>query len=273
MNTPPELTIIILNYKTKGLLKQCLRGIKESNLAMATEVIVVDNNSKDGSVAMVEEIFPDIKIVISPTNVGFAAGANLGLRLATGRYLMILNTDVAIFRGAVEQLHKYLVNHPTAGIVAPKLINPDGTTQLSCYRFPNFIIPILRRTPLGKLPWAKKILRSYLMSDWDHQNTRPIGWALGACLMVRRVALDQVGIFDERFFLYFEDVDLCRRFWQRGWEVWYVSDAEMVHYHRRLSAESPGLTGLFSYPTRVHIISGLKYFAKYYGAVKPAHHL
>ncbi len=258
------LSIIILNYKTKGLLKQCLRGIVEAQLPISHEVIVVDNDSGDGSLDMVRELFPQVIRIASPTNVGFAAGMNLGFTRATGQYVMTLNTDVAIFGPAVHALIDYLNASPRVGIVAPRLINPDGTVQWSCCRFPSRWVPILRRTPLGTLPWARQHIRDFLMSDWDHRDNRAVDWVLGGCMVVRRSALDAVGMFDEHFFLYIEDVDLCRRMWQAGWAVHYLGTAEMVHYHRRESAEHPGLRGLLSYPTRVHVRSWLYYEKKYF---------
>lgn len=265
------LSLVILNYKTKGLLRQCLQGIMDANLPVDHEVIVVDNASHDGSTEMVREQFPQVRYISHDRNVGFGAGMNIGLRAAAGDYLLILNPDVAVFSAAVVRLLEYIRRHPKVGIAAPKLINPDGTTQWSCYQFPDWFIPILRRTPLGRLPWARRRLRAYLMSDWAHDANRPVGWALGACLLIRRDAMREIGLFDERFFLYFEDVDLCRRAWQAGWEVHYVAEADMVHYHQRMSAGFSGLSVLFAYPTRIHIRSGLKYFAKYLGAPPPPH--
>lgn len=268
-----DLSIIILNYKSKGLLKQCIRGILDARLPMAHEVIAIDNHSNDGSVEMVRQEFPDVTMISSPTNVGYSAGNNLGLKRATGKYLLIVNPDVAVFAQAVQQLIDYLKEHPRVGLVVPQLANPDGSIQDSCYRFPNAWIPILRRSPLGKLPTAKKVLARYMMNDWDHQQPQAVGWALGACFMLRREAFDEVGFFDDRFFLYFEDVDYCRRLWQAGWEVHCLPAAEMVHYHRRLSADRPGLSGILNYPTRLHIQSAIKYFAKYLGAAEPPHRL
>lgn len=268
-----DISIIILNYKTPGLLKQAIRGIQNERLALDHEVIVVDNNSSDGSVAMVRENFPQVQLIASPTNVGFSAGNNLGIAAAKGKYILIMNTDVALFAGAVTALYQYLETNAHVGMAVPKLINPDGTPQHSTYLFPSFLVAALRRTPLGKFPWSKKVLRKFLMSDWDRQDTRAVGWALGACLLIRTDALRTIGGFDERFFLYVEDTDLCRQFWRAGHQVYFVHTAEMVHYHQRQSAENPGLGGIFSYPTRVHIRSWLKYFKKYRGQPKPPHSL
>ncbi|MBI5466984.1 MAG: glycosyltransferase family 2 protein, partial [Candidatus Kerfeldbacteria bacterium] len=187
--------------------------------------------------------------------------------------VMTLNSDVAIFRGAIEQLKHFLDEHPRTGMAIPKLINPDGTIQYSTYLFPTFWIALWRRSPLGRLPGPRKVLRAFLMADWDHADQRPIGWALGAALFMRRAALDEVGYFDERFFLFLEDVDLCRRFWERQWSVEFVPTAEMVHYHQRPSAETTSVGGYFSYPARRHIESWFKYFAKYAGAPRPPHSL
>ena len=261
-----DLSIIILNYKTKGLLKQCLRGIADSHLGMEYEVIVVDNASGDGSVEMVREGFPWATMIPLDRNGGFSAGNNVGIRQAKGAFVMILNPDVAVFRGAVDTMLDYMRHNPKVGLAVPKLVNPDGSVQMSAMRFPSFTLPIWRRTPLGRLPVPKKILDRYHMIDWDHQESRPIGWALGACFLIRRAALDAVGFLDERFFLYVEDVDYCRRMWERGWEVHYVANAEMVHFHQRLSASRAALASLFSYPARVHMQSWMKYFAKYTGA-------
>lgn len=260
-----DLSIIILNYKTRGLLKQCLRGVRLFDLNLDYEIIVVDNNSRDGTIEMMKQEFPEIKLIASPVNNGHAAGSNLGLKEAKGKYSLLLNTDIAILDNAIRKLYDFMETHPKAGLVGPKLLNPNGSIQLSCCQFPKFLIPIYRRTPLGKLWFAKKVLRKYLMLDFDHNQTRKVDWMLGACMMIKNEAMEKVGLMDERFFLYFEDVDWCRRFWQAGYDVYYFADVELVHYHRRESAENPGLKGVFSYPTRIHIASWLKYSAKYFG--------
>ncbi len=268
-----ELSIVIVNYKTKGLLKQCLRGISECSLPFEYEIIVVDNDSQDGSVELVQQHFPHVRLVVSPSNVGFGAGMNKGFAIATGRYVMTLNSDVAVFPEALVALHRFMDEHPRAGIAVPKLINPDGTTQLSVYRFPNFFMALWRRTPFGNLPGPRKAINRFLMKEWNHADQRPVGWALGAALFMRRSALDEVGGFDEHFFLFVEDTDVCRRFWLKEWSVEYVPTAEMVHYHQRPSASVGAFGVLFSYPARLHVKSWVKYFRKYRGQPNPPHSL
>ncbi|OGY46286.1 MAG: hypothetical protein A2663_00275 [Candidatus Buchananbacteria bacterium RIFCSPHIGHO2_01_FULL_46_12] len=285
-----DLSIVILNYKTKGLLKQCLKGIVAAQPRLEYELIVVDNNSGDGSLEMVKEMFlppppvndlqpslplikplalPAIKTIQADYNGGFAFGNNLGIKIAAGRYVMILNPDIAVVSEALEKMTAYLDDNPSVGMIGPKLINPDGSVQYSCRRFPGKFIPFYRRTIFGKLPLTKKALDYYLMNDFDHQTSREVDWLFGACLILRKSFLEKTGLFDERFFMYFEDLDLGRRFWEAGFKVAYFADVEMVHYHQRLSAEREGILGLFSRGGRIHSASGIKYFAKYLGAKLP----
>ena len=261
------LSIVIVNYKTRGLLKQCLKGLRLVRPRIDHEIIIVDNASNDGTKEMIEEFFPEVHLIVNDRNRGFAVGNNQGILAATGRYVMILNPDIAVLEGSIEKLIVFLESHPDAAAVGPKLVNPDGSIQFSCYRFPAPMIPLYRRTPLGLLPWARRSLRHYLMMDINHDISRTADWLLGACLVVRRMAIDRIGLMDERFFLYFEDVDWCRRFWRAGFKVYYVPSALMVHYHQRLSAESQGFLSLFSSSTRIHIMSGIKYFWKYRGTL------
>ncbi len=258
-----DLSILILNYQSKGLLKQCLRGIASAAISLSHEIIVIDNDSHDGSAAMVAQEFPSVQLIASPVNGGYAAGNNLGLLAAQGSSVLLLNPDIAVYPGAIEKMVAFLDSHPDAAVVGPKLVNPDGSVQMSCYRFPDPLIPILRRTPLGRFGFARDRLRRYLMLDWDHRETRLVDWVLGACFLVRLSAIEHIGLLDERFFLYFEDVDWCRRFWEAGYTIYYYPEAQLTHYHQRLSAENPGLKGIFSATTRIHIFSGFQYFRKY----------
>lgn len=264
-----QLSIILLNYKSQGHLRQSLRALREHRLPHDLQVIVVDNGSRDKSQEIVAKEFPEALYIPLAKNIGYSAGNNTGLHRATGDVIAILNPDVAVLPGSMEKLVSYLQAHPRVGMVVPRLINPDGSTQLSGALFPSFLIPLWRRSAFGKLPGAKQQLEKYFINGWDRTTIRPVGWALGACLVFHRQAFEQVGYLDERFFLYYDDVDYCRRFWEQKWEVHYVPDAEMIHYLSRTSAVNPGLSGIFSYATRLHIKSWMQYTKKYWRRPKP----
>lgn len=254
-----EVSIIINNYQTCGLLKQCLKGIMLFPPSVPYEIIVVDNNSSDGSVAMVRQNFPQVKVIAAKSNLGHHRGNNLGLKAASGKYLVILNTDIAVLDAVFDKLYRFMEEYQQVALVGPKLKNPDGSTQLSCMRFPDKLVPIYRRTFLGNFSFARQALDHYLMVDFDHRSNREVDWILGAFVMVRRAAVDQVGLLDEDLFLYFGDVAWCRRFWQAGYKVYYFVDANVVHYHKRESAQSGVWSKIFWW----HIIDWLKYLKKY----------
>jgi len=257
-----DLSLIILNYKSAGLVRQCLKGIMRARLRLDYEVIVVDNNSQDGCPAWVAAHYPQVKIVVLPTNNGYSAGNNAGLRIASGRYVLILNPDVTVLPGRLEALVNFMDNHPAVGLAGPRLTNPDGSLQYSSYRFPNFWLPLLRRTSLRYLSFFQGPLRHYQMLDWDHSTNQPVDWLLGACLIARLQAVAQVGWLDERYFLYVEDTDWCRRFWNNGYQVYYVAEVELVHFHERLSAQA-SIGAIFKRITWIHIASWFKYFFKW----------
>lgn len=258
-----KLSIIILNYKSKGLVKQCLKQIKLANFNFDYEIIVVDNNSKDGIKELIQQNFSEIKFIGLKQNLGYAAGNNAGIKQSQAENILILNPDILIDSGQVEKMIDYLENNSDVGLIAPKLLNPNKTVQNSCYLFPKFHIPILRRTPLGKIKYFKKQLDEYLMKDWDHSSNKQVDWVLGAALMFRKKDLEKVGLLDERFVLYFEDIDWCRRFWKKELKVVYFADAEMIHYHGRASAQGSWIGSLFNKTTRIHIQSWIKYFIKH----------
>ncbi len=258
-----KLSIVILNYRSAGLTRQCVRGIYNCQPQLEFEVIAVDNNSHDGCCQWLGTTYPKVRCIALQQNRGFAAGNNAGMREAGGEYVLILNPDITILPGQLEALVAFMDEHPKVGLAGPRLVNPDGSLQYSTYKFPSLWLPIFRRTILGGLPGVKSRLRQYQMMDWDHLVSRPVDWMLGACLIARRAAVNEVGLMDERYFLYVEDTDWCRRFWDKGWQVWYVAGVELVHFHERLSAQRPLLTAIFNKITWVHIASWLKYFRKW----------
>ena len=257
-----KLSIVILNYRNAGLVKQCLRGLVDAHIKLEHEVIVVDNASQDNCLQIVAQHFPAVQRIALSENRGYAAGNNAGLKVARGEYVLILNPDTAVFPGSLERLVEFMDAAPQVGLAGPKLINPDGSLQYSSYRFPSFFLPLFRRTPLGKFGPMQRWPKYYQMLEWDHAHNAPVDWLLGACLIARRSALKQVGLLDERYFLYVEDTDWARRFWKMEFEVWYVAEVEIVHYHERLSAQAR-FGAFWKRITWIHIASWLKYFLKW----------
>lgn len=263
-----DLSIIILNFKTKNLLRECLRTVEVAKPSLNFEVIVVDNASNDGTAEMLRAEFPSVRLIQSDRNRGYAGGNNLGIRAASGKYIMVMNPDILVWPQSIEKLVTFMDTHTDVGIAGPQLTNPDGTIQQSCYRYQTLLTPVYRRTILGKLPWAKRAVDLYLMKDFDHKTVRDVDWLLGGALIVRREAMEKVGLLDESFFLYFEDADWCRRFWEHGFRVTYVPDSSMVHFHQRAS-KGGVLTLVKNKVARVHVKSGITYFKKYRGKKNP----
>ena len=267
-----DLSIVIVNYNSRGLLRQCLKSIYNNlnSSALKYKIVVVDNNSHDGSPDLVKEAFPDVRLIPLKKNLGYAKGVNTGIKSIECRYYLILNMDTTIVQEhALDKMVEYMDANPSIGLAGPKLINPNGTTQVSCCTFPKLFYPLYRRTFLRKLPKARSAIREYLMLDWDHNETMAVDWVIGTGMIVRNEAIKQVGLMDERFFMYFEDVDWCRRFWENEWKVYYISNIEIVHYYGRESAKKMGIISMFNRQTRIHITSWLKYVLKYLTQITP----
>jgi len=258
-----DLSIIILNYKTLGLVKNCLKAIEDLALPYQYEIIVVDNNSGDDSVEYLREHYLNVKLIESSKNLGFAGGNNLGLKKASGKYILILNPDILILSTAVQTMFDFMARSPKVGLCGPKLKNPDDSLQYSCSRWPDWRLPFYRRTFLGRTKKGKLWTDNYLMKDWNHNSNKKVDALYFACVLVRKSAINEVGLLDERYFMYMEDLDWCRRFWQKNWEVWYVAEAEAVHYHQRESAVGRGVKGIFRKAGRVHMQSWIRYYFKW----------
>ncbi|PIR92904.1 hypothetical protein COT99_03605 [Candidatus Falkowbacteria bacterium CG10_big_fil_rev_8_21_14_0_10_43_10] len=259
-----DISFIILNYKTKGLVKNCLTSIIESDPgSLNYEIIVVDNASGDGIKEMLKENFSGIKFIQSGKNFGFGGGNNLGIENARGKYLALLNPDIMLLDDSFLKIFNFMESNPGVGIAGPKLVNPDGSPQYTRCRFPELLIPIYRRTPLQNLKKVQGKLDNYLTKDQNYNAISRADWVYGACLFIRKEALNKCGLFDQRFFLGFEDTDLCRRMWNSGYEVWYYPEAALVHYPHRFSGDRNWIFGLFDSKIRIHIQSWIKYFWKY----------
>ncbi len=261
----PKVSIIIVNYYTGLLTKACIQSVRRSSEKANYEIFVVDNASKDDSREILTSEIDGIKVHFSDKNIGYSRAVNIGLKKTTGDYIVLLNPDIIVLKEGISELIRFMEEHPRAGVASGQLINPNGTPQESAFRFYQPMTILYRRTFFKYLPWAKRHLDHVFMRGTDFSKPQQVDWVLGACMCVRRSALQEVGLMDERFFLYFEDMDWCRRFWEKKWEVWYAPHARFAHYHKRESAQEQGIFALFNPVARIHISSGIKYFSKYRG--------
>jgi GT2 family glycosyltransferase len=264
-----DISVIIVNYKMRESIRNALAtlfcDIKNSPLSIA--VTVIDNNSDDGVGEMLARDFPQVTFLHNGGNIGFGAANNNAVKYTPARYYFFLNPDTRFVEpDTVKRLYEFMEGKPKAGICAPRLMNTDGSLQHSCCRFPRIMVPLYRRTALGQTGMAKKHLGKFLMSDWEHNKRRMVDWVLGSAMFIRAETFHEVGLWDDRFFMYFEDTDLCRRFWLKYRPVYYLADIILEHEHRRESAKLPVWEGVFkSKTTRYHIASWLNYLWKYRG--------
>ena len=253
------LSLVVVHYHTRPALERLLRSLRETRPSPVRELLVV-NNSGDPIDDLLEGLPWPARVIAPGRNLGYARGVNEGIRAAREDLVLILNPDILVLPGSIESLERRAEEHPRAGILAPKLLNADGTLQLSARRFYNWKTLLLRRAPLGAYAAMSRTLRNHLMTDWDHADTRTVDWVLGAAMLARKRAVRDVGLMDERYFLYFEDVDWCQRMWRHGYEVLYCADAAMVHEYARGSAS------LSARSIRAHA-AGLLRFAEKWSAV------
>jgi len=256
------LSVVIVSYNSSAVLGECLSSILETGSNTHFEIIVVDNRSTDGTPDYIREHHPGVRLVENQRNLGYSRAVNRGIMESEAEYVLVLNPDVVVLPGSLDALVAFLENHDDAGIAASKLLNADGSLQHSCRRFYTLWTLLLRRTFLGKIFRNSDAIRRYLMLDFDHASSRPVDWVIGACMLVRKRALADVGLMDERFFLYFEDVDWCYRMWRGGWKVYYVADSVMRHRYARSSA-----TAGVSKTVVAHLMSLVHFYEKWGKAV------
>jgi len=259
-----DISIVIVNYKSKDLTLNCIRSIRQADWpGLDYEIIVVDNYSEDLSGEDLKQC-GEIQYLMNGQNRGLGAANNKGIRQAKGKYIAIMNPDTLAERGVFFKLYDFMEKNSAAGAAGPKQLNPDGSPQASCFRWPKLLTPLFRRTPLGETKWGRIDLDRFLYRDYNNkEEPYQVDWLLGSFLFCRAEALRQAGSYDERFFLYFEDTDLCRRFWQMGWQVVYCPAAVIIHNHLRQSAETPWYKFFTSIAAWHHLASWLKYLIKY----------
>jgi hypothetical protein len=225
----PDLSIIIVAYRCRDALADCLTSIESHSGHISTETIVVDNAGRDGTAEMVRERFGWAKRIANARNRGFAAANNQGLVLVSGRNVLFLNPDTVVHAGALEVLVRTLDGDPHVGACGPQLLNADGSIQPSARRFPTFAALLHQYTPLRALRFLKGAYRRYKMADFDFRTPADVDSLMGAALCVPQRVLAEVGIMDERFFVYLEEVDLCRRIREAGYRIRFEPSGRLTH--------------------------------------------
>jgi len=219
-----DISIIIVNWNTRELLKNCLAAIRETVRGLSCEVIVVDNASSDGSIAMLRDSFPDVIVIENTQNRGFGAANNQALLIMKGRYALLLNSDTVLRDQAVERLFSFMESHPEAAMACGQLLNADGSRQNSIASFPTLFTLLMNTSLLEYLCPA-----SFPSKRHNCEGPREIDSCIGACLMVRKAAIDEVGMFDERYFFFFEETDWALQMRKAGWKSYHVPESKIYH--------------------------------------------
>lgn len=258
----PLVSAIVLNYRTPQETVACVHNLQKQTVADQMEIIVVENHSEDESIGVLRNRLkvPALAIIETPRNLGFGGGYNKGIQRAQSKYILINNPAKILQNDGIEKMVMTMERDPSIGIIAPKLVYDDGTIRPSVRSFPSPLDIIIKRTPLRYV--FPKIFARYVRIDVDSQKRQNVDWVVGGCLMIRRDLFDEIGGFDERFFLFFEDIDLCLRVHCKGKKVVYDPSVTALDRKRRLSGE--GFFDLFLTKTgRIHLLSALKYFWKW----------
>lgn len=228
LRDPLDLAVVVVNWNGGEDVSRCVRSVIDSAGEVGYEVIVVDNASSDGSERGVKEAFPQVRVMRNEANLGFGAAANRGMRASASQFVLLINPDAAVSAGTLERFLKVARDHARAGAIGALTLNPDGSVYPSARRVPSLGLG-LAHTVLAPFwpdnPWSRR----YRLADWDRRSERRVDWVSGSSVLLRREALDQVGLFDERYFMYVEDMDLCTRMRRAGWEVWFSPELEIEH--------------------------------------------
>jgi GT2 family glycosyltransferase len=252
-----KLSIIIVSWNVCKDVFECITSILQNAPSFSYEIILVDNHSTDGTVANIKEHFPEVAVIENEENLGFAAANNKGIEKATGEHIFFLNPDTVVLPGAIDRLVHFLDSNLHIGICGPRMLNADRTLQKSARGFPTCRGAMHRYTFLRYLGVFRRDFRQWMNRDFDYSQSQTVDQLMGAALVVRKSLLDKVGRFDERFFLYYEDVDLCYRVKEAGWQVLYCPDAEIIHTGGRSSEQAPAKIQY------IRLCSLLKYFRKH----------
>ncbi|MHC4396281.1 MAG: glycosyltransferase family 2 protein [Planctomycetota bacterium] len=225
-----DVSIVIVSWNTNDILRKCLLSVCEQTRDIMLEVIVVDNASTDGSTEMVKKNFSSVILIENSKNLGFSTANNQGIAIAKGRYVLLLNSDTIILNDVISKTVSFADNNPDAAVVGCKVLNPDRSLQPSCFMFPSILNMLLSTTYLYKIFSKNKFFGRERMTWWDRSDSRQVDAVTGCFMVVRREAIEQVGLLDEQFFMYGEETDWCYRFKQAGWKVLFTPTGEIIHF-------------------------------------------
>jgi GT2 family glycosyltransferase len=244
-----EISIVIVNWNSKQYIRKCLDSIRLTTFKEAVEIIIVDNGSTDGSTDEIEKYFPEVRLIKNKSNMGFARANNIGIRVSRGNIVCLINSDVKVLDNSIWKMYSYLVEHSNVGIIGPRVLNPDLSLQNSILKLPSISNSLVRAFGADSI-----MKRAKKQSD----EVRSVGSLAGCFLMVKKAAIDDVGLLDEQFFFYAEDIDWCKRFIDANWEVLYFPEAKIIHYGGGSSAVSP-----IKYYVEMHK-ANLRYWKKHH---------
>lgn len=245
-----DLSIILLVWQDRAFLRACLDSIDAARHNLALEIILIENG-----VTLEQSDVAGLRVILNETNRGVAPARNQGIRVAQGRYILLLDVDTAVTPDALVNLVRFMDENPRVGLGGPRLQDAAGNLQYTCRKLPTAWSKLLRRVPTH---WAQNALADEMLAGYDHQTPRAVDYVIGACQIIRRAALEQVGLLDEDYFYGPEDIDFCIRMWRHGWQVIYVPDAVVVHNEQRLTSKRT-----FSKLSLIHAQGLARYFLKH----------
>ena len=253
------ITIIIVTYNSEKFIRKCIESIYLKTKSTDFEIIVVDNNSKDKTVEIIYKEFKNVRLIRNKKNIGFAAANNIAMERSSGDFIMLLNPDTILDNNAIGILMDSMIKNENIGCVGAKLLYFDGSLQFSCRRFPNFINVFFGRRSIFRYLFPKNpISREFMLENMNYNYSHDVDWVMGAAMMIRREMINTVGNFDEQYFLFVEDTDLCYRIKQSGKRIVYVPEAVIKHFH------GASIRKGFSRAHLHHNIGMYKFFKKYY---------
>lgn len=258
-----EISIVIISWKMRDLLKKCLETIYHFTKDITFETIVIDNNSQDGTSEMVEKEFPQVKLIKNLQNKGVAPARNQGIKETRGKYILILDADMELIDNSIKKLYDFMESTKDAGLVGCKLIDQNFKLQHSCKRFPTLRAFLFRRLEWIDFIRNSRTLRYHTMQDWEHNEIKEVDYLIGACQFFRRDVIDKIGMYDDNIFYGPEDIDFCLRVWKSGWKVYYYPFTSIIHHEQRITKKN-----LFSKISFKHFAGIFYLYRKYNFRIK-----